>query len=188
MPAVRQYGPKCWWNWFCCLNRWIKWVVRGVPLQPGLTGSQKWAWCVGPACVCLCKTWGLTKPTCSCIGSICYYCSCSAAADVTSCGSAFMKELRIMCSISFQYILLRTPLISREASREQSERSESCQLSLSLSSTLFCLSCSPACPPLPWEFIHPQPPQEMIVFFAFRVAVCVTENYKIPTASWTGGI
>ena len=101
-----------------------------------------------------------------------------------SCGSAFMKELRILCSISFQYILVRTPPISKETSGEWAECSASCQLSLWLSSVLPCLSCSPPVPALVWEFIHSQPPQEMIVAFPFRVAVCVTENYEIHT----GGI
>lgn len=61
----------------------MKWVVKGVSLHPNLIESKKWAWWVGQACVCLFKTWGLTKPTYFCIGSICYYCSGSAAADVT---------------------------------------------------------------------------------------------------------
>lgn len=76
-PDADETGSAVW------TGKWIKWVVRRVPLHPRLTESQKWAWGVGPACVCLCRTWGLTKPTYFSIGSICYYCSCSAAADVT---------------------------------------------------------------------------------------------------------
>lgn len=93
-----------------------------------------------------------------------------------------------MRSISFQYILLQTPLISRATSGEQSKCSESCQLSLLLSSALSSTPAPPPGPPLPWEFIHPQPPQEVIVVFAFRIAVCVSENHKIPTAISTGRI
>lgn len=76
VPNVEKPGSAAW-------THRQKWVVKGVPLHLNLTGSQKWAWRVGPVCVCLCKSRGLAKPTYFCTGDICYYCFCSAAADVT---------------------------------------------------------------------------------------------------------
>lgn len=78
-----------------------------------------------------------------------------------------------MCSISVQCILLQTPWISREASANLNAP----EAASSPSCCPPCCAASPATLPvllLPWVLIHPQPHQEVIVIFAFRVAVCVT--------------
>lgn len=168
VPVVEKPGSAVWTH---------RWVVKGVPLHSNLTGSQKWAWHVGPGCVSLCKSQGLTKPTYFCIADICYYCSCSAAADVTQlwisiCEGAEDYALDVFSihpaanSADFQGNLWRAIQMFRKLP--------------ALPHAVLCtvlLSCFPAWPPLPWEFIHPQPPQGMIVDFAFRIAVCVSENH-----------
>lgn len=136
---------------------------------------------MGPACVCLCKSRGLTKPTYFCTGDICS--CCSAAADVTQLWISIFEGaedyvLNIFSihpaanSADFQGNLWRAIQMFRKLPA----------LPLAVP-CIVLLSCSRAWPPLPWEFIHPQPPQKMIVVFAFRIAVCVSENHKIPAAS-----
>lgn len=110
----------------------------------------------------------LRKPTYFSTGDICYYCFCSAAADVTQlwisiCEGAEDYALNIFSihpaanSANFQGNLWRAIQMFRKLP--------------ALLLAVFCivlLPCSSAWPPLPWEFIHPQPPQEMIVVFCFQ--------------------
>lgn len=176
-------------NWLCWLNRPIKWVAGGAPLCPRFHRVKKEPEINKVAYVYLCKSWGIGKPTYLCIGSICYYCLYSAAADVTQLWISIYEGAE-------DYVLNIFSIHPAENSADFQGRPPESNLNASKAASF--LSCCPPhrpaspaplpVPPLPWEFIHPQPPQEMIVFCAFRVAVCVTANYKITTARWTDGI
>lgn len=171
VPVVEKPGSAVWTH---------RWVVKGVPLHSNLTGSQKWAWHVGPGCVILCKSRGLTKPTYFCTGDICYYCSCSAAADVTQlwisiCEGAEDYALNVFSihpaanSADFQGNPWRAIQMFRKLPA----------LPLAVLCTVL-LSCSPAWPPLPWEFI---PPNHLKKWLWFLLSELQSVSQKIiPTS------